>query len=134
MAGYVAIAANYFAPEEVLDLIMNSAGCVAVFVYAFIALAQWRLRKRMTAHEKAGLQLKVWLHPVFNIVVLVGITVIIIVMALSPSNAPQVWLSVATLVLLLAVYPIVRRRNRRSDAPAGASPHPESVSPQTDHG
>lgn len=122
VVGYVAIAANYFAPAAVFDFIMNSAGCVALFVYAFIALAQWRLRNRMTAEERARLQLKVWLHPVFNIVVLAGIVVIITVMALSPSFAPQVWLSLATLGLLLAVYPIVRRRTV-PHRPVPAEPH-----------
>jgi GABA permease len=110
VVGYVAIAANYVAPKDVFDFIMNSAGCVALFVYAFVALTQWRLRNRMNAREKAGLTLKMWLHPWLNAVVLAAVGLIVVLMALDPDAAPQVWLSLGALGLLLVVYPFVRRR------------------------
>ncbi|BCT77790.1 gamma-aminobutyrate permease [Sinomonas cyclohexanicum] len=110
VVGYVAIAANYVAPKDVFDFIMNSAGCVALFVYAFVAVTQWRLRNRMSAQERAGLTLKMWLHPWLNAVVLAAVGLIVVLMAFDPDAAPQVWLSLGALALLLAVYPFVRRR------------------------
>ncbi|MGN7150669.1 amino acid permease [Arthrobacter sp. SAFR-179] len=109
VVGYVAIGANYIAPKMIFDFIMNSAGCVALFVYAFVAVTQWRLRNRMSEAERSALKLKMWLHPWLNIVVLAGITFIVILMAASPDNAAQVWLSLGALATLLVVYPFVRR-------------------------
>lgn len=111
VVGYVAIAANYVAPKMIFDFIMNSAGCVAMFVYAFVALTQWRLRNRMTPEERASLKLKMWLHPWLNILVLTAVVFIVILMAGNPDNAPQVWLSLSALGALLVVYPFVRRRS-----------------------
>jgi GABA permease len=110
VVGYVAIAANYVAPKMIFDFIMNSAGCVALFVYAFVALTQWRLRNRMSSEDRAALKLKMWFHPWLNIVVLAAVTLIVILMALNPANAAQVWLSLGALAALLVVYPLVRRR------------------------
>ncbi|GAB4098364.1 amino acid permease [Sinomonas halotolerans] len=123
VVGYVAIAANYAAPKAIFDFIMNSAGCVALFVYAFVALTQWRLRNRMTAEECAGLSLKMWLHPWLNAVVLAAVVLIVVLMAVEPATAPQVWLSLGALALLLAVYPLVRRRRaaRAVTAPEAAT-------------
>jgi GABA permease len=127
VVGYGAIAANYAAPKDVFDFIMNSAGCVALFVYAFVALTQWRLRNRMSAKERAGLTLKMWLHPWLNAVVLAAVGLIVVLMALDPDAAPQVWLSLGALALMLVVYPFVRRRaGTRS---AGAAAHDGGASP-----
>ncbi|MET3934759.1 L-asparagine transporter-like permease [Arthrobacter sp. OAP107] len=109
VVGYMAIGANYVAPKMIFDFIMNSAGCVALFVYAFVAVTQWRLRNRMSETERKALKLKMWLHPWLNIVVLAGVTLIVILMALTPDNAAQVWLSLGALATLLLVYPFVRR-------------------------
>ncbi len=51
---------NFIAPgSEIYDFIMNSIGLVALFVYVFIAVTQWRPRSRMTAEECSNLKLKV---------------------------------------------------------------------------
>ena len=112
VVGYVAIAANYVAPKMIFDFIMNSAGLVALFVYAFVALTQWRLRNRMSVAERDSLKLKMWLHPWLNIMVLAAVALIVVLMALNPANAPQVWLSLSALGVLLVIYPFVRRRVR----------------------
>lgn len=109
VVGYIAIGANYIAPKMIFDFIMNSAGCVALFVYAFVAVTQWRLRNRMSEAGRKALKLKMWLHPWLNIVVLASVTFIVILMAASPDNASQVWLSLGALATLLVVYPFVRR-------------------------
>ncbi|WP_246848491.1 hypothetical protein [Pseudarthrobacter sp. NIBRBAC000502772] len=51
---------NFIAPGSgIYDFIMNSTGLVALFVYVFIAVTQWRLRSRMTAEECSNFKLKV---------------------------------------------------------------------------
>lgn len=117
---------------------MNSAGCVALFVYAFVAVTQWRLRNRMSAQERAGLKLKMWLHPWLNAVVLAAVGLMVVVMAFDPEAAPQVWLSLGALALLLVVYPFVRRhaarRGRADRTAAVASPADDAdLSPSVEH-
>lgn len=113
VVGYIAIAANYVAPKVIFDFIMNSAGLVAMFVYAFVALTQWRLRNRMSVAERDSLKLRMWLHPWLNISVLAAVVLIVVLMALDPANAPQVWTSLSALAVLLVIFPFVRRRIRQ---------------------
>jgi GABA permease len=82
----------------------------------------------MSARERAGLTLKMWLHPWLNAVVLAAVGLIVVLMALDPEAAPQVWLSLGALaLLLLLVYPFVRRRARTRAA--GATAHDGEASP-----
>ena len=98
---------NFAAPESgIFDFIMNSAGLVALFVYAFIALTQIRMRQRMTKEEVAGLELKMWLHPWLGILVIAAVIGIVVIMVVSGEGTrTQVWtslISVAVLAVSLA--------------------------------
>lgn len=111
VGGYAAVLVNLLAPESgIFDFIMNSAGLVALFVYAFIALTQMRLRNRMTPDERASLTLKMWLHPWLGILTLVGIAGIVVVMLVtSESGRTQVWTSLISVGVLIVCWPLVRR-------------------------
>lgn len=59
VVGYVAIAANYVAPKVIFDFIMNSAGLVALFVYAFVVVIYPFVRRRVSNARRADSKLTV---------------------------------------------------------------------------
>ena len=110
LGGYAAVAVNYVAPETgIFDFIMNSAGLVALFVYAFIALTQMRLRNAMTAEQQDALKLKMWLHPWPAILVIVAVIGVVVVMLFSEAGRVQVWTSVISLAVLIVFWPLAKR-------------------------
>lgn len=127
LGGYLAVFVNFVAPESgVFDFIMNSAGLVALFVYAFIAVTQMRMRQQMTAEERAGLKLKMWLHPWLGILTVVGVAGVIVVMLFTDDDGrTQVWTSLISVAVLAVFWPLVRRGLKRRDAaaPQGVADH-----------
>ncbi|MFJ3958795.1 amino acid permease [Arthrobacter sp. NPDC090010] len=112
LGGYAAVIINFAAPDSgIFDFIMNSAGLVALFVYAFIALTQMRLRSRMTAEEAAALKLRMWLHPWLAILLIAAVLGIVVVMLFSgESGQTQVWTSLVSVAVLAVFWPLVRRK------------------------
>jgi GABA permease len=111
VGGLVATLVNFIAPSSgIYDFIMNSTGLVALFVYVFIAVTQWRLRVKMTAEERSKLKLKVWLFPWLNIILIVGAIGIVGIMMLSDSGRTQVLTSCTAAGALVLFWPIVRKR------------------------
>ncbi len=120
LGGYAAVIVNYVAPQSgIFDFIMNSAGLVALFVYAFIALTQIRLRAQMTDDEVANLKLKIWLHPWLGILVIAAVFGILIVMFFDHTGRTQVFTSLVSVVVLLVCWPFVRMslKKRRAGLP-----------------
>lgn len=117
IGGYAAVIVNYLAPQSgIFDFIMNSAGLVALFVYAFISLTQIRLRAKMTDEETAALKLKMWLHPWLGILVIASVIGIVIVMFFDHTGRTQVLTSLVSVVALIVCWPVVRNslKKRRS--------------------
>lgn len=114
IGGYAAVIVNYLAPESgIFDFIMNSAGLVALFVYAFIAATQMRLRSAMTPDEVAGLKLKIWLHPWLAILVIAAVIGIVIVMFFDHTGRTQVLTSLISVSVLVVCWPLVRNSLKR---------------------
>lgn len=118
--GLIATLANFLAPGSgIFEFIMNSAGLVALFVYVFIALTQWRMRAKMTPEEAAGLKLRMWLHPWLNILLIICIAAVLVVMLTTEDGRTQVWTSLIATGVLVLFWPLVRRKLRaRTDAGA----------------
>ena len=111
IGGLAATVVNFMAPGSgIYDFIMNSTGLVALFVYVFIAVTQWRLRIKMTPEERSGLQLRVWLFPWLNIVLILGAIGIVTIMMFSESGRTQVYTSFIAAGALVLFWPLVRRR------------------------
>lgn len=123
LGGYAAVIVNFAAPESgIFDFIMNSAGLVALFVYAFIALTQIRMRQRMTKEEVAGLELKMWLHPWLGILVIAAVIGIVVIMVVSGEGTrTQVWTSLISVAVLAVFWPAVRKRLARVRAKRAAA-------------
>jgi GABA permease len=126
VGGLIATLVNFIAPSSgIYDFIMNSTGLVALFVYVFIAVTQWRLRIAMTADERSNLKLKVWLFPWLNIVLIVCAIGIVAIMMLTESGRTQVWTSFVAAGALVLFWPIVRKRialqkEKEAGAPSSA--------------
>lgn len=129
LGGYAAVIVNFAAPESgIFDFIMNSAGLVALFVYAFIAATQIRMRQRMTKEEVAGLELKMWLHPWLGILVILAVIGIVVIMVVSGDGTrTQVWTSLISVAVLAVFWPAVRRRLARVRAAKAVSQQADSV-------
>lgn len=116
LGGFVAVLVSFLFPESgIFDFIMNSSGLVALFVYVFIALTQVRLRNKMSAEEQSKLKLKMWLHPWLAYLTVAAVVGIVVIMLVSgPSTQVQVWTSLISVIVLVAVWPLVRRNLKKS--------------------
>ncbi|CAG7844923.1 GABA permease [Pseudoclavibacter triregionum] len=104
------VAINYALPKGAFDFIMNSAGAVALFVYAFIAVTQMVLRNRMPKSVQDKLQLRMWLHPWGAILVMAMVAgVVVVMLVLSDDSRQQVLLSLGCFALLLVLWRLVHR-------------------------
>lgn len=111
VGGLIATLVNFIAPSSgIYDFIMNSTGLVALFVYVFIAVTQWRMRTKMTSDERADLKLKVWLFPWLNIILILGAIGIVTIMLFSEDGRTQVWTSLIAAGALVLFWPVVRKR------------------------
>jgi GABA permease len=109
---------NFVAPSSgIYGFIMNSTGLVALFVYVFIAVTQWRLRVTMTPEQQNGLQLKVWLFPWVNIVLILGAIGIVAIMLTTKDGRTQVLTSFIATGALGLFWPVVKRQLAQADAP-----------------
>lgn len=118
IGGLIATLVNFIAPSSgIYSFIMNSTGLVALFVYVFIAVTQWRLRLKMTPEQREGLQLKVWLFPWVNIVLILGAIGVVAIMLTTPAGRTQVLTSFIATGALGLFWPVVRRQFARGGAP-----------------
>ncbi|MGO2516048.1 MAG: GABA permease, partial [Corynebacterium variabile] len=122
IGGVVGCLVNFLFPDAGLfDFIMSSTGLVALFVYAFIALSNWNMRRKMTPEETAAVatKLRVPLFPLSNIIVLVGVAAVVVVMLIDGSTA-EVWSSVVATAFIGVLWPVVKRRKRAAEKEAAA--------------
>ncbi|MEB4613829.1 amino acid permease [Leucobacter sp. M11] len=131
LGGYAAVIVNFVAPESgIFDFIMNSAGLVALFVYAFIALTQIRFRQKLTAEEQANLKLRMWWHPWLAILLIAAVLGIVVVMIVSGEGTrTQVWTSLVSVAVLAVFWPLVNRNLKRQAAARATEPDAPSLSP-----
>ncbi|GAA2774234.1 amino acid permease [Saccharopolyspora taberi] len=115
LVGYVAVAMSYVAPDTVFYFIINSAGAVALFVYAIIALSQLRMRRRLEREAPERLKLRMWLFPYLTWATLGLIGVVVLTMAVLGDTRSQLALSLVSLAAILLVYALfVRGRTRET--------------------
>jgi GABA permease len=112
--GYVAVVMSYVSPDKIFYFIINSAGAVALFVYAIICGSQIRMRRRLEATDPGRLKLRMWGYPWLSWVTLVLTLVVVTSMLFVDADArSQLYLSLISLAAILAVYALIRRRSGR---------------------
>ncbi|QUH00631.1 amino acid permease [Saccharopolyspora erythraea] len=111
LVGYVAVAMSYVAPDTIFYFIINSAGAVALFVYAIIAMSQLRMRRRLEREAPELLKLRMWLFPYLTWATLALIAAVVLTMGFIGETRSQLGLSLVSLAAILLVYvAFVRRR------------------------
>ena len=116
VVGFLCVIMAGVAPNTVFLFLLNSSGAIILFVYWLIALSQIILRRRTPAEK---LRVKMWFFPVLSILTLVGITAVLVQMAFDHSARSQLWLSLLSWAVVIALYAGARARGRASSVKAG---------------
>lgn len=114
LVGYVAVAASYVSPDTIFYFIINSAGAVALFIYAIIAASQLRMRRRLEQEAPERLKLRMWFFPYLTWATLVVIAVVIVTMGTIGEVRSQLTLSLVSVAGILLIYVLFVRPRRRS--------------------
>jgi GABA permease len=107
--GYVAVIMSYVSPDKIFYFVINSAGAVALFVYAIIAGSQIRMRRKLEAESPERLKLRMWGYPWLSWLTLAGTLVVVVSMAFVDDARSQLLLSVISLAAILGIYLMLRR-------------------------
>ncbi|RBP66066.1 GABA permease [Brevibacterium sanguinis] len=111
LGALAAVVANFAVPSSgIFDFIMNSGGLVALFVYVFIALAQWRMRVKLTPEERAALPIRSWMTPILNFFLIAVVLGVVIIMCLGETGRAQVSTSLIATVALVVFWPLVKKK------------------------
>lgn len=96
-------------PKDVLDVLMNTTGMIALLVYLVIAFSQLKMRRKLEAEGKE-IRLKMWLFPWLTYLVIVFIIGCLVTMAFVPDYQVLVFSTgaAAAIVALMGVFMHVR--------------------------
>lgn len=119
VVAYIAVGASIVSPDGVFAFLVNASGAIMLLVYLLIGFAQLRLRRELD-REGTQLSLRMWLFPWLTMGVIGAIGLVLVAMAFQPALAPQLYASLASVVVVLLAYALRRRFARRS--PVGALP------------
>jgi L-asparagine transporter-like permease len=101
---YVALAASILSPDQVFNFLVNASGAIMLFIYLLIAMAQLKLRAGFEASAPDRLQVRMWLYPYGTYATMAGMAGVLVLMALSPTHAIELWTSVVVTAVCLAGY------------------------------
>ncbi|WP_019358116.1 amino acid permease [Streptomyces sp. AA1529] len=116
--GFVAVLLNFFWEKTVFQWLLNMVGAATLVVWGFIAVSQFRTRRRLEREAPEKLVVRMWLFPGLTIVALAGIAAILLLMLREGDTRTQLAFT-AGLTVVLAVVGYLRQR-RRPQAPAAA--------------
>ncbi|AGZ52067.1 amino acid permease [Mycobacterium kansasii] len=108
--GFGCVVMAWLAPGTVFLFLLNSSGAVILFVYLLIALSQIVLRRRTPAEK---LRVKMWLFPALSILTVAGIIAVLVQMAFDSTARTQLWLSLLSWSVVVAVYFVAKVATRR---------------------
>ena len=112
VVGFLCVIMAGVAPNTVFLFLLNSSGAIVLFVYLLIALSQIVLRRK-TPPEK--LRVKMWFFPVLSILTVAGIVAVLVQMAFDSSAHTQLWLSLVSWAVVVALYFVTKRVAVRAD-------------------
>lgn len=107
---YAALAASVLSPEVVFSFLVNASGALMLIVYALVAVAQIRLRRKFEREAPSQLTIRMWLFPWLSYAAVIGIGLVLVAMALSPELQSQFVSSAAISVLCFVAYHFHQRR------------------------
>jgi len=112
VVGFLCVIMAWVAPGTVFLFLLNSSGAIILIVYWLIALSQIILRRR-TPPEK--LRVKMWFFPVLSVLTLAGITAVLVQMAFDRTARSQLWLSLLSWAVVIALYFVARWSRGRGE-------------------
>jgi GABA permease len=112
VVGFLCVIMAGVAPNTVFLFLLNSSGAIVLFVYLLIALSEIVLRRK-TPPEK--LRVKMWFFPVLSILTATGIVAVLMQMAFDSSARTQLWLSLLSWAVVVALYFVTKRVAARAD-------------------
>ncbi|MFF2655302.1 amino acid permease [Streptomyces sp. NPDC058045] len=111
--GFVSVVLNLEWPDSVFLYMLNAVGAVLLFVWALIAVAQLRLRRRLEQEAPERLLLKMWLFPWLTWAALAAMAAVFCLMLTDDDARPQLLWSAGAALLVLAVAGLRELRPRR---------------------
>ncbi|MFJ4711694.1 amino acid permease [Streptomyces sp. NPDC088785] len=112
--GFVSVLLNLRWPDTVFLYMLNSVGAVLLFVWALIALAQLRLRRRIEREAPERLVLRMWAFPWLTWAALAAMAVVFVLMLTDDTARPQLLWSTGATLAVLAVAGVRELRARRA--------------------
>jgi len=109
-AGLGGILAATWSYSRVFAFLINASGALIVFVYLLTACAQLRLRRLRRLGGAPPPPVRMWWHPWASYLAIVGMLAVLAAMAATPELASQLYVSLAALVAVIAVYALLVRR------------------------
>ena len=114
--GFFSVILSAIWPNSVFEWLVNSSGAVALFCYVMIAVSELKLRRRLEREAPESLTLKMWLFPWLTYASIIAMVAVIGAMALVDDVRSQLWWSLASLAVVLALA--WRHERTRDQAPA----------------
>jgi GABA permease len=101
VVGFLCVIAAAISPNTVFAFLLNSSGAIILFIYCLIGISQIVLRFRTGS---GGLRVKMWLFPVLSIVTVGGIVAILAQMGIQKDSRSQLFLSLLSWAVVIALY------------------------------
>ncbi|WP_443072388.1 amino acid permease [Streptomyces sp. RPT161] len=101
--GFLAVLFSYWWPTTVFAWLLNIVGAAVLVVWAFIAVAQLRMRRRLEREAPEKLVVRMWAFPYLTWVALLGIGAVLVLMARQPDTRVQLYFTGGATVVLAAV-------------------------------
>jgi GABA permease len=115
--GFLSVILDAIAPNSVFLWLVNSSGAVALFCYLLIAVSQLILRRRLEREDPESLTLRMWLFPWLTYLTIAAMVVVIAAMALVADVRDQLWWSLGSLAVVVALA-FWHCRRREATAPS----------------
>jgi GABA permease len=119
VVGFLCVVMAWIAPGSVFVFLLKSSGAIVLFVYLLIALSQIVLRRR-TPPER--LRVKMWGFPVLSMLTLAGIVAVLVQMVFEHEARTQLFLSLLSWAVVLALYFVPKRWRGPVEPGAGMPP------------
>ncbi|MBO1333991.1 amino acid permease [Streptomyces sp. VRA16 Mangrove soil] len=112
--GFLSVLLNLEWPDSVFLYMLNSVGAVLLFVWALIAVAQLRLRRRIEQESPERLVLTMWAFPWLTWAALVAMAAVFVLMLTDDAARPQLLWSTGATAAVLAVAGVRELRAKRA--------------------
>jgi L-asparagine transporter-like permease len=112
--GFCCVLLSYWRPDDVFSWLLHMTGAVILVVWAFIAVSQLGLRRRLAREAPQRLVVRMWGFPWLTWVALAGMATVFVLMAREPDTRVQLY-ATGAMTVALAVIGRLRQRRRADD-------------------